>query len=275
MLETAIIVFRETLEASLIISIVLAASRGIAGNRRFVAAGALLGIGGALLVAGFADAIANLAAGIGQEILNAAILLAAAAMLTAHSVWMAHHGAELGREASATGAAIQQGHKSLWALALVAGSAVMREGSETALFLFGLAHEGADLTVSFMVAGAACGFCGAALLGWALYAGLAKIPLGRIFGVTNIMILLLAAGMSAQAAGFLVQADLLPTLGHALWNSSAILSEQSILGRMLHALIGYSARPAPVQLVFYASTIVLAQLAKKMMSPPVGAPTGA
>ncbi len=264
MLETAIIVFREALEASLIISIVLAAARGIAGRRLFVWLGVAAGAVGALLVAGFAGVIANAASGMGQEVLNATILLLAAMMLTGHGVWMARHGAQLGREAGAVGRAIAGGSKPLWALSIVTGTAVLREGSETALFLFGIAHEGGLSSAASMAVGAALGFAGAVGLGAVLYAGLARIPLHRVFGVTNIMILLLAAGMAAQAAGFLVQADILPPLGHALWNSSAILSENSILGRVLHALVGYVARPAPIQLVFYVGTLALAMLLKRL-----------
>ena len=69
------------------------------------------------------------------------------------------------------------------------------------------------------------------------------------------MVLLLAAGMAAQAAGYLVQADLLPPLGDAVWDTSAVLTEDSVLGKALHTLIGYVSRPDGIQILFYLATL--------------------
>ena len=69
-----------------------------------------------------------------------------------------------------------------------------------------------------------------------------------------ISLLLLAAGMASQGARFLVQADLLPSLGPKLWDTSTLLSDRSLLGQTLHALIGYDARPAGIQVLFYVVT---------------------
>ena len=67
-------------------------------------------------------------------------------------------------------------------------------------------------------------------MGSALYLGLLRLPARRLFTVTSWMVLLLAAGMASQAAGYLVQADLLPPLGNAVWDTSAVLTEDSVLG---------------------------------------------
>src|SRR5262245_7358040 len=104
------------------------------------------------------------------------------------------------------------------------------------------------------------GFLGLALgtaMGFALYFGLLRIPLRHFFTATNWMILLLAAGLAAQGARYLVQADLLPSLGPQVWDTSHILSEQSLLGQMLHTLIGYDATPSGMQIVFYLTTATL------------------
>ncbi|HKI82084.1 MAG TPA: FTR1 family protein, partial [Pseudodesulfovibrio sp.] len=94
MLPTAIIVFREVLEASLIISIVLAATKGVDKRGLWVGIGVALGILGAGVTAAFADTIANAVAGVGQELFNAAILFAAVFMLGWHNIWMQRHGRE-------------------------------------------------------------------------------------------------------------------------------------------------------------------------------------
>jgi high-affinity iron transporter len=256
MIAVAVIVFREVLEAALIVSIVLAASKGTAGRGRWVSGGVALGVLGACVVAGFAAEIAAAVAGMGQELFNAAILFAAVGMLGWHNVWMGRHGKEMAMEASALGREVAAGTRPLYALASVVGIAVLREGSETVLFLYGLAAAGSGGMVN-LVGGGAIGILGGAFMGTALYLGLLRIPSRHLFAVTSWMILLLAAGMAAQGAAFLVQADLLPPLGTMLWDTSFVLSETSIPGQVLHALIGYVARPAGIQVVFYVGTLVV------------------
>ena len=255
MLATAIIVFREVLEAALVVGIVLAASRGVPRRGLWVAGGVAAGILGAALVAAFADAIAAAVDGIGQELFDAAILFTAVAMLGWHNVWMSRHGRELAAAAGDIGKAVLAGSRPLAALALVVGVAVLREGSEVVLFLYGIAI-GSGVGGLGMVAGGALGLAAGAALGTLVYFGLLVIPLRRLFAVTSWLILLLAAGMASQGAAFLMQANLLPPLGNTVWDTSAILTERSLPGLVLHVLIGYSAQPAGIQLVFYAATIL-------------------
>ncbi|HEX5455640.1 MAG TPA: FTR1 family protein [Stellaceae bacterium] len=256
MLATAIIVFREALEAALIVGIVLAASAGVPGRGRWVGGGILAGVVGAVAVAGFADAIAAAAAGIGQEVFNAAILFAAVAMLGWHNIWMATHGREMTRAANRLGEAVRDGSRPLWALGFVVALAVLREGSEVVLFLYGIAAAGGGGPAA-MAVGGALGLAAGVAAGAVLYLGLVAVPLRHLFTVTSWLVLLLAAGLASQGAAFLVQADLLPALGGNLWNTSFILSDQSIPGRMLHTLIGYTAQPTGIQVVFYLATLLL------------------
>src|SRR4051812_15504389 len=255
MLATAIIVFREVLEAALIVGIVLAASRGIAHRGTWVAGGIAAGAIGATLVAAGAETIAGAAAGMGQELFNAAILLAAVAMLGWHNIWMTTHGREMAVAANRLGSEVREGARPLWALALVVGLAALREGSEVVLFLYGIAAtaEGAG----GMALGGALGVLGGVVAGAALYYGLVSIPLRHLFAVTSWMVLLLAAGMAAQAAAFLAQADLLPSLGNQWWDTSFLLTDNGLVGKVLHTLIGYTAQPAGIQVVFYVTTLIV------------------
>ena len=125
MLGTAIIVFRETLEAALVVSIIMAATYQVPRRELYVGSGVALGILGACLVAGFANAITAAAAGMGQELLNASILILAVLMLGWHTVWMSQHGRELARDLKAVGKAVTAGDRPLYALAIAAGVAVM------------------------------------------------------------------------------------------------------------------------------------------------------
>jgi high-affinity iron transporter len=275
MLATAIIVFREVLEAALVIGIVLAASRGVQRRGLWVAAGVAAGVLGAALVAAFADAISAAVDGIGQELFDAAILFTAVAMLGWHNVWMSRHGRDLAAEAGGIGRAVQAGSRPLTALALVAGVAVLREGSEIVLFLYGIAI-GTGVGGLAMLVGGALGLAAGAAIGTAIYFGLLAIPLRRLFTVTSWLILLLAAGMASQGAAFLMQANLLPPLGNAVWDTSAILTERSLPGLVLHVLIGYSAQPAGIQLVFYVATLIvigtLMRLLGRTPAPALAAP---
>jgi high-affinity iron transporter len=255
MLATAIIVFREVLEASLVVGIVLAASRGVPRRGVWVASGIAAGILGAALVAAGAEAIAAAVNGIGQELFNAAILFIAVAMLGWHNIWMNRHGRELAAAAATLGKAVVGGTRPLYALTLVVGIAVLREGSEIVLFLYGVAIVSAAGGLS-MLGGGILGLAGGAAIGALIYLGLLAIPLRRLFTVTSWLILLLAAGMASQGAAFLMQANLLPSLGNELWDTSSILSERSVLGLLLHVLIGYSAQPAGIQVVFYLVTLL-------------------
>jgi high-affinity iron transporter len=259
MLAIAIIVFREVLEAALIVSIVMAASAGIAGRNRWVGYGLLGGVSGAATVALFAASIAETFAGVGQELLNASILFLAVVMLGWHNVWMAQHGRELAQKARAVSHAVTAGTRPLSALALITGAAVLREGSETVLFVYSVAAGATDGLTS-MISGALVGMAGGIAVGIALYAGLLRMPVDRLFAVTSWMVLLLAAGLAAQGAGFLTQADVLPSLGSNLWDTSAVLSESSILGKVLHTLIGYVAQPSGIQLLFYTMTLAVIAL---------------
>ena len=254
MLATAIIAFREVLEAALVVSIVLAATRGVPRRGLWVSSGVFAGVIGATLVALFADAIARAASGIGQELFNATVLFLAVIMLGWHNVWMSRHGRELAGSLKSIGAAVRGGASPMYALAAVVGMAVLREGSELVLFVYGIAAS-ASGAASGMLAGVLFGVGVGAAMGAALYLGLLRIPSSRLFAVTGWMILLLAAGMAAQGAAFLVQADILPALGESVWDTSALIADDGILGRLLHTLIGYTARPYGIQVLFYVLTL--------------------
>lgn len=273
MLATAIIVFREVLEAALVVGIVLAASRGVPQRGAWVSGGVAAGILGAALVAAGAGAIAAAVNGIGQELFNAAILFTAVAMLGWHNIWMNRHGRELASTAGNVGQAVLGGARPLYALALVVAIAVLREGSEVVLFLYGIA-VGSGVGGVNMLVGGVLGLAAGAAIGAVIYLGLLTIPLRRLFTVTSWLILLLAAGMASQGAAFLMQANLLPSLGNDLWDTSSVLGERSMLGILLHVLIGYSAQPAGIQVVFYLATLFVIGTLMRLFGPGPGTSPG-
>jgi high-affinity iron transporter len=254
-LAALIIVFREAIEAGLIAGIVLAATRGIPTRGRWVALGIAAGVVGACIVAAFAGELAALFEGSGQELFNAAILLFAVVMLTWHNVWMASHGRQMAQDLNAVGAAVAAGDRSLAALALVVGVAVLREGSEVVLFLYGVLAGGSSS--SAVALGGALGILAGMALSAVMYFGLIAIPAKRLFAVTSGMIVLLAAGLASQAVAFLQQGGFIDVLRRPVWNSSALLKDGSLPGEFLHALIGYTARPNGAQLIAYLLVIAV------------------
>ena len=255
MLAALIIVFREVFEAGLIVGIVLAVTSSVPNRNRWIGGGVLGGVLAACVVAAFAGALSQLFAGMGQELFNAAILCIAVVMLTWHNVWMAHHGREMAGELRAVGQAVADGRKSLLALAVVVGVAVLREGSEVALFLYGVAASDGGSAISLALGG---------LLGLALgvavclltYFGLMRIPPKALFATTTVLITLLAAGMAAQAVAFLERANWLNSLDTVVWDSAWLLPETSIAGRTMHTLIGYTDQPTEMQLLVYIAVLL-------------------
>lgn len=267
MAAALIIVFREVLEAALIVGIVLAATRGLAGSRRWVGIGIVAGLIGAAIVARFAGAIADALEGYGQELFNASVLLIAVVMLIWHNAWMSSHGKQMAKEMKGVGDAVRTGERPLYALAIVVGLAVLREGSETVLFLYGLAASEGGMATA--LSGGAVGLLIGAAAGATLYLGLLRIPSRYLFKVTGWMISLLAAGMAAQATIFLNAADLLP-LGPTLWDTSWLLAQDSLPGKILHTLVGYMDRPTETQLAAYLITLAVIAGANTFAARSVG-----
>ena len=256
MLGTAVILFRETLEAALLIGIVAAATRAIVGRGRWIAGGIVLGLLGATVVAALTSEIAGLFEGVGQELFNAFILGVAVVLLGWHAVWMSAHGRELAADAQGLGKSVVAGQRAMSAILVVIALAVLREGSESALFVYGLT-SGTEVSVYGVVGGVVAGLLGGSALGVLLYAGMLRIPMRWFFSVTNGLILLLAAGMASRMAQFLIQANVIPALKTPLWDSSAVLPVDSSIGAFMHALAGYEATPSAMQVLFYVGTVAI------------------
>ena len=255
MLAALIIVFREVFEAGLIVGIVLAVTGCVPHRNRWIGGGVLVGALAACVVAAFAGALSQLFEGMGQELFNAAILGVAVIMLTWHNVWMARHGKEMASDMRAVGQAVAEGDKSLMALAVVVGVAVLREGSEVALFLYGVAASDGDSALSLSIGGLLGLLLGAGVC-LLTYFGLMRIPPRALFATTTALITLLAAGLAAQAVAFLERANWLTSLDTVVWDSAWLLSDTSLAGRALHTLIGYTDQPTEMQLLVYLAVIL-------------------
>jgi len=252
MLAAALIVFREVLEAALVVTIVMAATRGMPHRKRWVSLGIAGGVLGAGVVAAMTNILAGMFNGAGQDIVNAGILFTATVLIGWHVVWMNSHGRKMAEAMRATAKSVVEGERHMSILAVVVGLAVLREGSEVVLMLQGLWSTGSTFA---MLGGGTLGLVAGVLTGGLMYLGFVALPVAQVFTLTNGILVLIAAGMAAHGANFLAQADLVPSLGGHIWDTSSFLKDDSPLGQLLAALIGYIARPSGIEVLFYSLTV--------------------
>jgi len=272
MLATLIIVFREVLEAMLVVGIATAAAREVNISARWIYSGVFGGLIAALIVAMFADFIASSMQGMGQEFFNASVLLSAALLMSWTAIWMAKHGREISMRIKQVCQRQDNNASTSWILAMVVGLAVAREGAEVVLFLHGVAASG-DGGMSAMLSGAAVGLVLGVLVAVVLYRSLIHLPIRHVFTVVTFLIVLLASGMASQGVAYLVMVDELPALVQTLWNTSGIISERSAFGQLLHALMGYDDRPSGMQVLAFCVVFLVTWLAirwqKKVLKKPI------
>jgi len=261
MISSAIIVFREILEIALVVGIVSSILKG-KENKKYI----LYGLGGgaflSLILALLLNNISSFFIGSASDILNAVILLVAIFFIGWTIVWMNVRGRQMVGDIKSKSDEINQGKAPKMAISLIIGSAMVREGAEIVLFLYGLYIGGnsfESISLGFIL-----GFMVAVSVGLLIYIGLIQLSQKYIFKVTSFLLILLAAGMATKIPVFLSSADILDIYSTPLWDSSKVLSEQTIFGQILSGLIGYTHNPSGMQLIFYVSTIVIILLSIKI-----------
>jgi len=250
MISAWVIVFREVLEMALVLGVLLAATKGAQYSQRWIGLGMLGGLLGAIVIALLMDEMESSLDGRGEYVFNAVILFLASCLLAWTVLWMSQHGRAMSQRMKQVGSAVSSGDLPSTALFFISLSAVMREGSEAVFFLFGAAQAG-DSDGLQMLLGGLLGILTGATVGFVLYRGLAKIPVKALFMVLSWLLMLLAAGMASQAAANLTLIDVLPVLIDSLWDSSSWLSMDSMLGELLHVLMGYDDQPNAMQVLVF------------------------
>jgi len=256
MISSLLIVFREMLEMVLVLGVLMAATRGLGSSRLWIGLGALGGLLGALFFALFMEQLEGSFDGDGEFIFNACVLFTASVLIAWTVFWMSRHGREVSSRMKQMGDSVKQGELPKTALLIVAFSAVMREGAEAAFFLFGAAQSVTDDGWDMLIGGLAGGGI-ALLIGILLYKGLVRMPVARLFVVAGWLLMLLAAGMASQATWNLVVIGWLPPLLDPVWNSSALLSQGSVFGELLHVLMGYDDQPSGLQVIVFVVSLLL------------------
>jgi len=246
---------REGFEVTLLVAIVLAYLVKI--DRRESIRQVWYGVGAALLVSlivgGTLFATAGELEGRPEQIFEGTAMWVAVGFLTYMILWMR-------RESRTVAQGIRRGIDSAvergGSLALVSLVFVMvlREGVETALFVFGITRTSEPLQVAF---GAALGIAGAVALGYAVYAGGKRINLGTFFKVTGVFLILVAAGLLAHGVAEFEEAGFLPSI-MPLWDvsSSPVLGEETIVSELLTAFFGWDPEANLLELLAWVTYVV-------------------
>jgi high-affinity iron transporter len=242
LINSVIIVLREVIEAALLISVLLAVSRRLQLSVRWAPVALIAGAVGAALYASLLDSVSELFDGVGQELINALMQVCISALLVVIVLLVARRRERLGGPSTAL----------IGLMAISVALATIREGSEIIVYVIGFvtieSHRASVLLGS--LTGAGIGFS----VGVLLYYLLLAMRVSHALWVSLTLLALAASSMCAQAAKLLIQADWLPS-GAPLWDTSALITEQSMVGQFLYALIGYEATPSAIEVVAYFGSI--------------------
>ena len=254
---TFVITLREGFEAALVLGLIYTYLDKIGARRefRYVTTGAVVGVAASLLVGVMVTLLSGPLVDLGPDLIGAAVVFAASGTLTWHGWWMRQHAravrGELEQRIDAAHARQQ-----FWVVGVIAFTGVFREGAETVLFLWGLLTQiGTHAGGALLAVGGLLGVVGAVVLGMLVFQGARQISLRRFFRWTSVFLLLLAAGLFSTGIGKLIGLGFIPS-GDALWDSSGLLDDQSVVGSFLSGLVGYRARPTAPEVIGYAVYLI-------------------
>jgi high-affinity iron transporter len=251
---------REGVEAALIVSIILAYLARTGNSRHFPRI--WLGTVAALLVSLAAGTVIYVTTRTlpapAEQLFEGGTMLVAAAIVTWMLFWMRRQAASVKGELQARlDRALTEG--SLWGLAALAFTAVIREGIETSIFLVGQA-DSAEASAPSIFAGALAGLAIAILLGYGFYRGTRRINLATFFRWTGVALVFIAAGLLAHAVHEFVEAGVITVGTQTAYDISASLPSDpeggNVVGQFLAALFGYSSRPEVIALAAHLTYLV-------------------
>ena len=257
---TFVVTLREAFEAALLLGIVYTYldKTGARGDYRYVTVGGLLGAVASVVLGIALTLLSGPLVDIGPDLIAAAVILVAVVVLTWHGWWMQRHAraikGEVQRRIDEAG-----GTSRLWVVGMIAFTGVFREGAETVLFLWGLLAQATSVAGWGGLLGAVLGVGAAAALGWVIFRGGRRVSLPAFFGVTSVLLWLIAAGLLSTGVGKLQGLGLLPASG-ALWDTAFLLDDQGPIGGLLTGLVGYRARPSALEVGAYVVYLLVAGL---------------
>jgi high-affinity iron transporter len=260
MLGALLITLREGLEASLIVGIILAylARTDNRQSFKFVWLGVALAVLVSLVAGGLVYLLMGELSGQAGEIFEGVAMFVAVGVLTWMIFWMRKQAVDIKAHLQAQIQSVLTRGSSL-GLLLLAFVVVVREGIETALFLFA-ATRVAESAALFTLGGL-LGLAIAIGVGYGIYQGTSKLNLRTFFNATSVVLILFAAGLLAHGIHELQEGGIIPIVIEHVWDTNHILAEGSTPGRFLTAVVGYNGNPSLIEVIAYfvylASTLIV------------------
>jgi high-affinity iron transporter len=260
MLGALLITLREGLEASLIVGIILAylARTDNRQSFKFVWLGVALAVLVSLVAGGLVYLLMGELSGQAEEIFEGVAMFVAVGVLTWMIFWMRKQAVDIKAHLQAQIQSVLTRGSSL-GLLLLAFVVVVREGIETALFLFA-ATRVAESAALFTLGGL-LGLAIAIGVGYGIYQGTSKLNLRTFFNATSVVLILFAAGLLAHGIHELQEGGIIPIVIEHVWDTNHILAEGSTPGRFLTAVVGYNGNPSLIEVIAYfvylASTLIV------------------
>jgi high-affinity iron transporter len=262
MFPIAVIFFREVLEITLIIGVIMAATRDLLGRNFWVITGIISGILGSIAISLSINQIIDSFEGEGEEIFKAAIMLIASMMVAWTVIWMKIHSKEIMHKAERIGKSATEGQVPLYTLAIIIATSMLREGTEIILFTYGSVISN-KIKITEVMMGGLIGAGGAVFVATLIYLGLLKVSKKYFFIVTTWLLILFASAMASEFANSLASLGVIPSFASPVWDSSWLMSEDSIIGKTLHVILGYTSKPSGIQLIFYLTTLTVITICLK------------
>ena len=254
MFSLSVIIFREMIEICLILSIVIFSAKNMKNFATLIISGVLLGVLGSIAIALTIDYISELVSGMGQEIFNAALMFITAAFIFSMLLYTSKHAKNIKQN-------IMQQQGSFYGLLFIIAFTIFREGSEIVLLTHSylIIHQAVSSVVTALVIGILSG----SLVGVAIYYGMNKISVAKMFSIINWLLVFVIAGLIVQGINFLIAADIISSFTNIVWDSSGFISEQSFIGMILSNLFGYVSTPTLIEVIGYISCLSLIIFAYK------------
>lgn len=260
MLKIAIVLFREFLEISILLSIILAVTKKVENSRICVIAGVMIGVIMSSLLAFATKTISGLFGGMGDEIFDSVIILITVAVIGWTVVWMQGYSGKIKQEFDNLSMQVNSGNAGYLTLILVVAVTILREGTEIILYIYSIASVEV-IDIDDYLLGGGIGAISGVMFGTVIYWGLMNLADRYIFRISSFLLLIIAAGLASEAAGILTSSGNIPALSDQVWDSSWLVEDNSVVGRILNAITGYNAKPNGMQLVFYLTTIFVVGIA--------------
>jgi len=263
MIAALLITLRETLEASLVVGIILAYLNKTKNKKhgRFVWFGVLMGVLVSVVLAYVFERYLGGFEGAKEQIYEGITMLVATVLLTWMILWMLRQRQHLkGNIEGKVSAHIEGDHP--WGLFFLTFVSVVREGIETVIFLKAVTlQSGGEGTFS----GALLGILLAILISFLLFKGVARFPLRKFFTFTSVLLILFAAGLFAHAVHEFQEAYVLPIFIEHIWDLNSILDENASFGALLKGLFGYNGNPSLLEVLSYLAYLVVISVSWRLI----------